>query len=189
MRKLFAIALSLVLLLGLAACGQAMPATAQLSFTGITGVWFTEELPGDSVCADGDVLRVGRTYDGKDIFALVRMPLDEELRAEDVREAWLCLKILENNGAMALRAGPVSGPWDADFTQAQAMSLAEDLRGVRQALTPDDWLHIDVTGFVRAWLGGEENHGIVLFEGNGSTETAFAATGENEPKLEIIISK
>jgi len=188
MRKPFAIALSLALLLCLAACGS--PPTAQVhTFTDIIGVWFTEELPEDSLCADPDTLRVGRTWDGKDIFTLLRVQLDGALRAGDVREAWLRLKILENNGGSALRAGPITGAWEEGVTRGRARVLADIPKPLRQALAADDWLLIDVTDFVKDWLGGQGNHGLALFEANDSTETVFAATGENEPRLELLIAR
>ena len=185
MKKLSACILFLAMLLCLTACGQA---TETLTLTGITGLWFTEEMPGDSGSEiDPDVLRVGRTYDGRDIFALVRVPLPEEIWAI---EAWLSLKPLESNGAQALLAGTLSGPWEEDITCGQARALAGELLPARQALTRDGRVRIDITGHVRAWLGGEANYGLALFEANDSTETVFfAGEGEDEPRLEIIIQK
>jgi len=185
MRKPFCIALAL-LLLSLTACARA-PAARQLS-AGVAGLWFTEELPGDTP-GSAEALRVGRTYDGKDIFTLLHVPLPGGIQAEDVREAWLHLKILENNGGSALRAGTLGGPWEETISCARAKTLAKNLRPVPQAETPDGWLLIDVTDPVRLWLSGRENHGLALFEANGSTETVFAATGEHEPRLEILTSK
>jgi len=187
MRKPFAIAFSLALLLCLAACGS--PPTAQVhTFTDITGVWFTEELPEDSLCAAPDTLRVGRTWDGKDIFTLLRVQLDGAFRAGDVRDVRLCLKIAENNGGSALLVGALAGPWETGIARGEARVLAGHLQSASQAYTADGWLQLDVTAHAKRWLNGEENHGLALFEANGSTETVFfAGEGENAPKLVVVI--
>ena len=186
MRKPFVIAISIALLLSLAACGKTVSEAVMLPVTGIAGAWFTEELPEDSA-GSADVLRVGRTYDGKDIFSLVRVPVPEGTRAI---EAWLSLKILENNGASALLAGALTGPWEGDITREGALALAGDLQPARQALTMDGRVRIDVTAHVKAWLDGTGNHGLILFEANDSTESVFVLQdGEDEPRLEIIVHK
>ena len=191
MRKPFVLSLSLILLFGLMACGPApAPAPQVMIYSGyVTGVWFTEELPGDSACADRDTLHVGRTYDGKDIFTLLRVAVPEDVDVALVQEAWLCLKIAENNGGLALLAGPVTQPWEEGITREEARALVGTLESARQALTPEGWLQVDIMGHVKAWSGGEL--GLALFEGNGSTETVFEADGGGEfrPRLEIIISK
>ena len=191
MRKPFAIAISLALLLSFAACNTpTAPATEVLTFTDVTGAWFTEEQPEGSGSEIGpETLRVGRTYDGKDIFALVRAPFDGEFSAEAVRQAWLCLKIAENNGGSSPYVAPLTGPWERGIACGEAKALAGPPEAARQALTMDGWLQVDMTDFVRAWVGGEENYGIALFEGNDSTETVFVSGGEDGPKLEIIIDK
>ena len=191
MRKPFAIAISLALLLGLAACGPPAPKLETLTLPLAERAWFTEEQPearGSELVPD--TLRVGRTYDGKDIFALVKTQLDGGIEAGRVLEAWLRLEIAENNGGSSIQAGALTGPWASDIACGDARALAGDLHTPRQALTTDGWLQIDITQQVKAWLAGDENFGIALFEGNPSTETAFTAgDGEGAPKLEIIIDK
>jgi len=175
----------LTLLCSLTACGQAIET---LTLTGITGLWFTEEMPGDGGCPDPGSLRVGRTYDGKDIFSLVQVPPIEESR--EVVEAWLRLKITENNGAQALRVGPVNGPWEAGVTRGEVFGLVGETRPARLALASGGWLQVDVTDLVKNWLGSGADLCLALFEGSDSTETVFfAGEGEDEPRLEIIIQK
>jgi hypothetical protein len=192
MRKPFALSLFIALLLNLAACGTpAAPELETLTLPLAERAWFTEEQPearGSELVPD--TLRVGRTYDGKDIFALVKAQLDGEIKAGQVLEAWLCLKIAENNGGSSIQIGAPAGPWEADIVCEDARALVGDLRTARQALATDGWLQIDITQQVKGWLAGEENFGIALFEGNPSTETVFAAgDGEGAPRLEIIIEK
>jgi len=192
MRKPLAMAIFLAIFFCLAACGEPAPPPAPQSmiYSGcVAGEWFSEELPEGARGSEIDpgTLRVGRTYDGKDIFALLRVAVPADIDISLVREAWLCLKIAENNGGSALLVGAVTQPWDGGITREGARALVGPLEPARQALAPEGWLQVDITEHVKAWSGGEP--GLALFEGNGSTETVFDADGGGEyrPRLELIL--
>lgn len=183
--------LCLALLLCAWGCGAA-PEPQELTLQATACAWFSEELPEErGMELDGSHLRVGRTYNGENVFALLQLPLEDahDIAAEDVQQAWLCLKINGNNGTTALQAGLLTGAWDAEtLTLAQAEERIGPLQTATQALTMDGWLQIDVTAYVRQWLAGTPNYGIALFEENDSTETVFvwdSAGQEDTPRLEL----
>ena len=179
MRKLYAALLCAAMLPGIAACGvQPIPEaqTQILTFTeGIKSAWYTEEASEESTGdIDPAVLRVGRTWDGKDIYAFLALPM------EDVQSARLWLKVIESNGVPSLRIAAVTGPWSAAATRSHVRSLVGTLTPAKEPREMDGWLSFDVTDY----MGCE--HGIALFEANHSMETVFAA---NEVKLEIITTQ
>lgn len=189
MRKTTAILAGMAVLLSLAACGKpAAPET--LTFLGVAGLWFTEEMPeGGGSALDPDTLRIGLTYDGKQIFTLLRVPMPEDVQADEVAEAWLYLKILDTNGTCGPRVALLEEPWTRGITCEAAKALGFSWYPASTALTPDGWLQLGVKDYVKACLNGAENHGLAIFEGNQSTETLFGTGGQDAPRLELLVEK
>ena len=92
-------------------------------------VWFNEERPEDSGAdgADPETMRIAKTADGKDNFALLRLPLEGAWFAEEVRGARLFLKVKENDAPASLRVAYAAAGWDMSLTPcAEARALVDD---------------------------------------------------------------
>ncbi|MDR1465973.1 MAG: hypothetical protein LBJ11_11840 [Oscillospiraceae bacterium] len=130
MKKLFALLLSAVLLLDLAACGAKTPGpeatkTVTEPPKTTTEKWrlsafstFSEENPVDQDGTD-DQLQAGKTPRGKAVFAFIRMDLGSEFFASELTDAQLFLKPAGEAVPSQLRLRLVTGGRDGYFNSAR----------------------------------------------------------------------
>jgi hypothetical protein len=147
--------------------------------------WYSEDEPEDrgGIDIDSETMRVGKTKDGKDIFAMLRLPLAGTWLASEVNEAKLMLKVKEGEPPAALRACFVSKPWSfSTTTRKEARAMVEDktMKSVPVKKEEGGWVSVQVTDFVKAMLGSEHaNYGLALF-GESDGETAVFVSGWTE---------
>ena len=155
--------------------------------------WFSEEQPEDSLGADIDpeTIHVGKTADGKDIFTLLRLPLQGTWFAGEVRSARLLLKVKENDAPASLRVARAAGGWDSSQTpRAEARALVDDASFSTPELELEEggWVSFNVTDYVKTWLSGDvQNNGFALFaESAGGTTVFVSGWAEDDiPYLEV----
>ncbi|MDR1159741.1 MAG: DNRLRE domain-containing protein [Syntrophomonadaceae bacterium] len=143
--------------------------------------WFSEEQPENYSGVDIDIetMQIGKTADGKDIFALLRLPLKGTWLAGEVHSARLFLKVKENDAPASLLVTHAASGWDFSQTPCvEARALVDDISfstaEIRQE--EDGWISFDVTSCVRAWLDGDmQNNGFALFAENAGDTGVFVS--------------
>ncbi|MDR0812842.1 MAG: DNRLRE domain-containing protein [Oscillospiraceae bacterium] len=142
---------------------------------------FSEALPDDSTgtAIDTEAIHVGQTADGKDIFAMLRLPLEGTWLAGEVSSARLFLKLKDGAEPASVRSGLVGTIWDLSFTtraEARAAVLEDTLKTIDVKKEADGWFSLDVTDFVKSWLSGEvQNCGLAVFGLVPGQESSFVS--------------
>ncbi|MDR2502506.1 MAG: DNRLRE domain-containing protein, partial [Oscillospiraceae bacterium] len=202
MKKFTILTLVAVILLGMTSCNalSGKPATEKwIAPNNTVSAWFRADWTGDTAPGMLDIydttsLHIGKTADGADIFALLRVPLSGTWLAGEIKGARLFLKIREGAVPSELRVGFASEPWSfADTTLAQAERFCDPsgLESVSVRSEADGWISLEVTKFVKAWLNCDmPNYGFSLFSDKPGEELVIeAADWEEEnprfPYLEV----
>ncbi|MDR1564802.1 MAG: DNRLRE domain-containing protein [Oscillospiraceae bacterium] len=155
--------------------------------------WYDESKPDTSMGIDVDSQNfyVGKTAEGKDIFALLRLPLKGTWLADEISEARLFLKLNSETAPSKISIGFVSNNWDySNLTRAEAVS-AIDSTSIRSFDVKNEggaWVSVSVKDFVRTWLSGERpNYGFALFgEIDGEEYTFISDVGESEAEIPYL---
>jgi hypothetical protein len=194
MKRLLTVLLCGVLSVGVTACGveDGTPAaTEQPSADLTTEQWFapdntvtacfSEDDPEDAtgVNIDTYTIHIGQTAEGKDIFALLRVPLKSTWLADEVHSARLFLKLKEGVLPAALKIGLNKQLWSfALMSRVEARAAIDDqsLETIAVRAEANDWISVDVTSFVKSWLSGDvPNYGVALFGVSEGEESVFVS--------------
>ncbi|MDR3085513.1 MAG: DNRLRE domain-containing protein [Christensenellaceae bacterium] len=159
--------LGLVLLLSLSACGSPGGAGAG----GLTeAVWRGNDsatFKPDGSGSEGEIEQAGKTAEGEEVFALMRLNLGTEFLASELAEARLFLKISGESKPSSLRIGPVMGYWGDSATSYEDVKALIDEKSavtVEPRDEADGWVSVPLTDLLRTWLsGGLQNNGLALF--------------------------
>jgi hypothetical protein len=128
---------------------------------------------------DTEAIHVGQTADSKDVFAMLRLPLQGTWLADEIGAARLFLKLKDGAEPALLRIGLLGASWDPSSTtrlDARAAVLDDTLKTTDVKKEADGWFSLDVTDFVKSWLSGEtQNCGLALFGLVPGQESAFVS--------------
>ena len=168
-----ALALVLVMLTGLAACGsrgKGASADLQNPSSKLTTVnWKDSDdatFKEDEKEVAPNTALAGKTADGKDIFTFMRFEVGVEFFENEVRDARLFLKVIGNDKPSQLRLGLVTAFWDGFFnTYEEAKSFVDEGGAVTVDVKDEGegWVSLPLTDYVKKWLCGEaQNNGIAI---------------------------
>ena len=167
------------------------PTTATWVSTQATTVWFAEDLSNERSGAL-DTINVGKTPDGGDVFALVRLPLGDDWFADEVTEASLFLKIAEGTPPDEIYIGAAVQTWThmSDIDRARSAVDNDNLVLTEVRREANGWVSMDVTDIVVCWLNSEiPNRGFALLPGDEQALGVFVsgnnATVNKAPRLVV----
>jgi hypothetical protein len=149
---------------------------------------YNEEEPDDSVSIEQEpgIMRVGRTADGKNIFALSRFALGATWLADELTDARLFLKAAGETRPERLRLCLIGGTWNGFFSslaEIKALLDEESVMTVDVTNESDDWISVPITEYVKTWLKGDlYNNGLAIFGETENETYAFSAVagGDDE---------
>ena len=170
--------------------------TEQWNFPDNTfAVWFDE----NGSVTDYQTIRVGKTGDGKDIFALLRIPLKGTWLADEIHEARLFLKPESSENSehgvpqnlSAVRIGILEKDLSfSDMSDEAVRGAAGNLTSVAVREEADDRVSIPVKEYIKTWLDGDmRNTGFVIFGEKSGELGIFVSDGAEDntdrPYLEV----
>ena len=140
--------------------------------------WFSQDSPNE-YSGDFETTCVGKSPDGGDVFALLRMNLRGDWLAKEVSGARLMLKIAEGTPPDKIKIGTVAKSWSpASIERSMVKTVIREDSFITTELKHEEngWISIDVTDIVKKWLSGEiANRGFALFP-------------ENDQRLGVFVS-
>ncbi len=158
-----------------------------------TFTWFSEDKPDFiGANANAEIIQVGKTAGGKDIFSLIHLPMRGTWLSGEIESAKLFLKYVDGKAPSALLIGLLKGFWSTDTDLAKAKTLFDSssvsLTDVKKE--DDDWVSVDIKDYVKGWLSGDvRNNGLVLLGEKDGEQASFvsdwAGESENPPRLEV----
>ena len=164
---------------GAVVIGESTSSTIWITQDGNT-TWFSEDADAPyEYCSDSKTIRVGKSPDGGDVFALIRMALRGDWLSEEVTGARLFLKVAEGTPPNGINVGTVAKSWSpATVSRDMAKTvISENSFALTEMRSEKDgWVSIDVTDTVKSWLCGEiPNRGFALFPGDDEALGVFVS--------------
>jgi hypothetical protein len=200
MKKMICLTLGALLLASAVSLGSVVASESPVTEEWIApdntvSAWYSEDTPETSVGVDIDstTLHVGKTAGGKDIFALLRLPLRGTWLANELQGARLFLKLKEGKTPATLWVGLAAQAWgfsQTPRTAAKALVNEQSLQRLETRAEEGDWISLDVTGFVKAWLNCDvPNYGFALFgESSGEEAVFFADDGDDSHDFPYLVA-
>ncbi|MCL1964555.1 MAG: DNRLRE domain-containing protein [Firmicutes bacterium] len=189
-KKFFALTIAVIVSLGAfisTGCAEAYQTEARqtINWADAVTAYYSDDAPEaySGMDIDTEIMRVGKTAGGGDMFSLVYVPLGVDFFADEIAEAKLFLYVAEGAPPNELRIGTLSKRWNAnELTRAEAKALVDDSGLMVAAVRPEDdgWVSVSVTEIVKAWTWGDaQNFGFAMFsvadEVGGEAQGVFAA--------------
>ncbi|GHV41621.1 hypothetical protein FACS189490_08880 [Clostridia bacterium] len=159
---------------------------------GDTDATYSGELSEDEAAVNfpEQIIQVGKTADGKDIFAFEHFNIAPTFLADEISEARLFIKLTNGSTPKQLKIATINAAWDSFFDSRKTVeSMINAGTGIVAdvAVTADGWVSLPVTDIVKTWLsGGLQNNGLAIYGVTAGETYSFASIYGDEKDMPYI---